>query len=894
MSQDFLNCIVEAAANGEIDKDVAEELKESYDAAHASFSETFGPVDADRMAGKAVLTALEFAARESRRHRKMMFRLRRAYLFNTRLYKLSRGYLGVPPLQKARAGGAPGKGGFIQGGTPPANGSYKAASARMLELIVENKPGLSGSTSPSVAGRYDFHRGKVDALMADIIEKFETKTGFDKPRRALLKNVVREAFGEDTGDQAAKALAQAWLGAAEHLRLKFNAAGGSIGKIARWGMPQVHDAAAVREVGKDAWVASITPRLDAGQMIDRATGRPFTPARLKAVLEKTWERIATGGAVDRQPGSHMGVGMLAKQRGEERFLVFKDAENWMAYQQEFGEGDAYAAMMGHLDGMARDIAQMEILGPNPQHQFEWLKRFAEREAQIEEMKGAKGAVKKAASYAQTATDMLAHFNGTASLPVNETFAQIGVTTRSALTGFALGSTIVSDMPSAPYFGAMARKFSGLSATGDMLEFNRLLISPERRKFARRSGFIIEQATDGFVSGAQDNLRLMSVGAKAQGGANAFARRLPAAILRLQGLTPYVAARKRAFRFEFMGALHDRRGMTIAAMKASKSGEDQVFGKWLEARGFTEGDWQIIAAAPVWTPSPGSSFLRPTDVAHPELAARLGEGIQMETRFASPETTLWTRAKLLGQSRPGTLWGEFKRSVAMFHSFTVTATHLYAEEMALRGKRGSWQATALATGGSAASALIYLTLAGAAAMQLREIVKGNDPKPLVNPDGKPSYSFWTAAMAQGGGEGILGDFFQATTARNGKTAPATAFGPVGSFAADTVDLTAGNVGEVMTGMDKGKDFGHALAAAHPGRDAAGYAAKYAPPSTLWWGRALWARTVVDNLQRQLDPGAEEAFARKRKKREREMHQGQWWPDGSTLPERAPQLVAPAAP
>ena len=63
---------------------------------------------------------------------------------------------------------------------------------------------------------------------------------------------------------------------------------------------------------------------------------------------------------------------------------------------------------------------------------------------------------------------------------------------------------------------MARQFSGLSRNGDMGELIRLLADPAERAMARRTGFIIEQATDGFVRATHDNLRLMTVGAKAEG------------------------------------------------------------------------------------------------------------------------------------------------------------------------------------------------------------------------------------------------------------------------------------------------------------------------------------------------------------------------------------------
>lgn len=881
----FRGCIDDAAAAGEFDEETAGIAREAYDDAFAAFSETFGTVEADRMAAEATMRRLEGEKIEAARRRAVMVRSRRAVLEGIAGLKQRRGYQGVQALGGGGGSGKPPKDGWIQGGAPPPKGpgSGGGIAARALELLVENKGGLAGAPRSSIEGRYRYLRGQADSMMAGLIEAFETRTGFDRPGRARLENLVREAFGEDTGDLAAKGMAEAWGQTAEWLRHHFNAAGGAIGKLDKWGLPQRWDAAQVRAVGKDAWVAAITPRLNRAAMVDRVTGLPFTDARLKAVLGEVWGNIATGGAIKRKPGERLGRGMLAKQRGEERFLVFKSADDWMAAQSEFGEADAFQTMLGHVDDMARDVAQMQVLGPNPDHQFEWLAAFAQREAQIEEAAGVKGASDRARGYVQTARDMLAHFNGDASAPVNSKLAQTGMTLRAWLTGVSLGSAILSDMPSAPMFGAMARSFSGLSRTGDMGELVRLLASSAERANARRSGFIIEQATDGFVRATGDNLRLVTVGERADGKANAFARRMPAATMRLQGLTGWVAARKRAFRFEFMGALHDVRDRTIKDLAAGDE-RDRRLAEWLEARGFDEASWGIIRATPAWEPRTGAKFLRPSDVADFELGARLGEAIEMETRLASPETTLWTRAKLVGESRPGTVMGEARRSWAMFRGFSMTATHLYAEELSLRGNRAGGVAL---TAAYAAGILAQLTIAGAVAIQLREIIKGNDPRKMDDP------RFWGAAIMQGGGLGIFGDFLYATQARNGMNAQAAAFGPAGQFVGDTVNLTAGNALSVASDLGQGKDLDEALSRAHIGRDAAEYVGRYAPLATLWWGRAAFSRGVTDNLQRLLDPEAEEAFARRRKRMEREFGQEQWWPQGGA-PERAPDLSAALEP
>ena len=880
---EFRGCIVEALAKGEIDKETADLATATYEDAYSVASETLGPVDADRAAGEAAMRKLEAEAIEARRRRQLSVRTRRAALETMAGLKERRGYTGVVALGGGDGSGKPPKGGWVQGGTPPEKGkpySKGAVAAMALKRLVENRPGLSGAPGASVEGRYRAVRGKFDAMMADLIEKFETKTGFDAPGRAHMDNVVREAFGEDTGDQAAKALAQAWDGTAETARHMFNAAGGAIGKLDGWGLPQMHDPVAVRRAGKDQWVAAITPLLDRAKMIDSVTKQPFTDKRLAAVLGEVWETIGSGGANKGAPGERIGKGALAGQRAEQRFLAFRSADAWMTYQRQFGEGDAFQAMMGHLDDMARDVAQMQILGPNPRHQFEWLAAFARREAALEELNGVEGAAARAEGMVGEAERMMAHFTGDLNMPVNVGLANASAGVRSFLTGTMLGSAVLGEIGSGVVFGKMARSFVGLSRTGDMGELVRLITDPAERAMARRTGFIIEQATDGFVRGSHDNLRLMTVGAKAEGKLNAFARRLPAATIRMQGLTGAVAARKRSYRLDLMGTLHDAKAKSLSDL-ARGDHTEQVLARWMDARGFTEADWSIMRAAPVFEPRPGATLLLPADIAHPELGLRLSEAIDMETRLVSPETTLEARSMFI-TARPGTIWGELQRSASMFKGFTATVTTLYAQEMALQARaRGGNAVVNLA--GMAAEAVILLTIGGAVTMQLREMVKGNDPKPMD--DAK----FWGAALAQGGGLGIAGDFFYAAQARNGATAPVAAYGPGGQLISDAWGLTGGNALAVAGEYFEDGDLGDAVADARIGRDAARFAGNYNALSSLWWSRAAFSRLVTDNLQRALDPEAEEAFQRRARRMEKETGQGQWWPQGSNAPERAPDLA-----
>ena len=194
-----------------------------------------------------------------------------------------------------------------------------------------------------------------------------------------------------SGDPTARAHAQSWIRVTEYLRKRFNAAGGSIGKLDYAYMPQSHDGSALANAGGDPararsyWVDYMMQPgvLDRKRMVSNQTGELLSDEDLREALGKTWERITSDGWIDREPSfSPLGKQALAKQRAEERFIHFKNAEAWQAYHREFGKGDVYDAMVHHIDLMSRDIATLEVFGPNPTAMRNYLKQLVLKQAAI--------------------------------------------------------------------------------------------------------------------------------------------------------------------------------------------------------------------------------------------------------------------------------------------------------------------------------------------------------------------------------------------------------------------------------------------------------------------------------------------------------------------------------
>jgi hypothetical protein len=220
-----------------------------------------------------------------------------------------------------------------------------------------------------------------------------------------------------------------------------------------------------------------------------------------------------------------------------------------------------------------------------------------------------------------------------------------------------------------------------------------------------------------------------------------------------------------------------------------------------------------------------------------LQAAIGEQVE----YAIPTASLEGRALMLGETAPGSLYGELLRSSASYKNFAMSLMlNQFRRYAALPTP---WDKAKYATKMS-----VMMLSMGALAVQLKELVKGNDPRPMD--EGK----FWAAALFQGGGLGIFGDFFNAETSRVGGGIFETLGGPVVGAFADATKPFASNAMRVVEGKDTlfGRDFANTVRRNTP----------FA--SSAWYVRAAYSRLVADELQAFLDPEAEMLFRRRLKR------------------------------
>ena len=178
-----------------------------------------------------------------------------------------------------------------------------------------------------------FARGVSNEYFSGLMDTFNAVSprflGMIEDAREAA-DLVREIFGEATGNAMAAKEARAWLDTVEAMRQRFNASGGDVAKLDYGYLPQPHDDVRVARAGQAKWVEDILPLLDRARYVDE-NGVRLDDAQLADMLGKAWETIATGGLNKLEPGKSQGHGMRANRGSEHRAIHFKDAASYLEY-----------------------------------------------------------------------------------------------------------------------------------------------------------------------------------------------------------------------------------------------------------------------------------------------------------------------------------------------------------------------------------------------------------------------------------------------------------------------------------------------------------------------------------------------------------------------------------
>jgi hypothetical protein len=868
----FADCIANLVAAQEITRAEARRLVEAYDEL-AREAQLAGHADPRGAARSQLALNITAEGEEQKRIAHLADAARHRILTDIAGYRVGAtgAPIAAPPSGAAAAGVPPGAAGppAAPGGTPgvvaapgPAGGitppgvpDIMEASIRLLEHY-----GFTGYSS--VEGRFKAIVGSVQAKLEQALTLFDRSAlAGTRRERPLMQDVVRSLFGENVSDIRAQTLAKQFETAFEDLRLRANAAGMSIGKLTGFGLPQSHDPAAIISAGRDQWKQFITPLLDRQRMRDPLTGAVMSDTRLSAALDVAYKRIVSDGSYGVAPSiATQGQGPLWKQRAEHRFLHFKDADSWMQYATAFAQPDPFATAMLHVKGMARDIAAMEILGPNPDATIHWLKGVIEAER-------AKFLAGETSLYRASSTNQAFDKAGLADWRLDSLWSQISggeivsgkvamgfATVRNLITSAALGSTAISAIATDPAIGNIAKRLSGMPTRFWVTEMVRTVFGGLSRPEAIRAGLVLEDA-----------LHLVGEEARfagTQGGAT-WARWASDRVLTWSGLTPWTQARKHIFGTDFQGFMADQAQKTWADLPP-------LIKRTMNGYGISPADWDAMRAAPLYTVGGSAGLLRPAEierVAGREVAERYLEMILSETERAVPSGTKRSKA-LMAVGGRGTIMGEVAQGALQFKAFGLSMMTLQLEAIRQELGRGAVQGAAYI-----GALAISTTLGGAIAVQLRDMIAGKDPQDVSDP------KFWLKAAQTGGGFGIFGDFLFADANRLGYSIGETLMGPTINFVNDIAKIPLGAF-QKLADDEETSVMKQTIAAFR----------RYTPGASLWYLRAGWNRVIMDQLEYLTDPQAHKAMRRREKRLQSTTGQEFFWRPGQVAPGRAPDLGA----
>lgn len=719
-----------------------------------------------------------------------------------------------------------------------------------------------------------------DDALGSVLEAIDTTKGgllgvFTSKQGVL--DLVTELRGGDSGNPLARTGAKQYAETAERLRQRFNRAGGNIGRLEDWGMPQSHSQHLVAKAGKDRWVADVLGKVDR-ERYTNPNGTLMDDTQLTEFLKEAWNTIATNGANKIEPGKPAGSGMRGNRGSTERQIHFKDAESYIEYQRQYSETPMLQSMLNHIDMMARDIALVEALGPNPNNMMQYWIDLA-RKNMIERDPIISNKINNRATRLET---LYNEISGARSLAVSDAVASTFDTYRALNVASRLGSaaiTAISDIGTQ----TMTSIYNGIPVTRLYMNELRSLnpASATDRRTALRAGLGIQQLIGSMNRWGVDGLQQ---DAHMSGRVSRYAQGAAAGLMKFSGLNALSRAGQQAYASVMMDSLGEM-SRTLGSMSDAKTGQFRRLAERAKEYGVTEVDFSVwrLAQPEDWrglgdTVLTAQSIYRIPDIELKPIADQAGVSTQAlrdqsatrmmafvnaETSMAVIETpTANERVAIYGRwgKERGSLPTELYRSAMQFKSFPIAI-------MMRHGKRSLGQATGVGKASYIAGLVALTSVFGGLAVQVNEVASGRDPLDMTDP------RFAGRAFLKGGALGLYADFLFSDQTQYGSSIAGAIGGPILSDADDFLKLTMGNIQRTVEGKDT--DTGARAVRMLKGK---------VPFANLWYTKAATDRMIFNQLQEMASPG----YLRRMERRARKEFSQEYFasPDGRRL--RAPNL------
>lgn len=743
---------------------------------------------------------------------------------------------------------------------------HDANKVEALQRLMDGKAdGKNNATSVEVSSK-----GVAADTMRKLTNAWNTISprllGFLADRRAE-EAFIRAAYGQTQGlpPEIVKA-AKEWSEATERLRQRFNAAGGDVGKLDNWGLPQAWDADIAVKLGKQAFIDDFLPRLDRSVYV-KPDGTPFTDQELRDFLGEAWVTIVTNGANKPiQPGqAGPGGAIKANRNNQARQIHLRGPDEAVFLLGKWSGRSVFEAMAGHVARLSRDIAVVETFGPNADLAVSnFIDRYTAEAAKADPTN-----IAKIETAAKRTADIYNYVAGNTPPPARRWLANGMSALRAIITGAKLGSASITSLSDEGtlYLTANVNNLPLFKVFMNEVKALNPLDQAEKRR-AMRAGLLVNTMLDDIDRFGSETL------------ANDIPQKLASAVLRASGLNAITEARRRAFSVTMLDTIGQ---LTREFDDVAKL--DPNDWRILRGKGITAEEWQLWRAAKpddwgggytVLTPEsiyavPDAEVARIMPGVNPQIAreraaTKLLAVVLEERDYAVIEPGARERTLINAGTVRGTVSGELIRSVMQFKTFPVAMImRHWGRALKMYDKKRSKV-------GYIAALVAMQTLMGAIAMQIGEIVNGRNPRNLNPFEGENGGKNVIAAVLKGGALSLYGDFLFADTNTYGRTLAGALGGPMVGLVEDTFKLTVGNLQQLAKGEET--EFG---------AEAARFARGYTPGANLWYTKAATDRLIFFNMQELANPG----YLRRMQASQQKFNGATYWWDPAN-PERVREI------
>ncbi|EJA5052405.1 hypothetical protein MU985_002837 [Salmonella enterica] len=636
-----------------------------------------------------------------------------------------------------------------------------------------------------LVGRNDARTGSrrsVSSEVAQLRGKYHAGINYDFDQAGLVKFIAsgsndreiadamwRIGRGQKTDGMTPQSVSAAkiimkWQ---ETARVDENRAGAWIGKMPGYIVRQSHDILKIRAAGYESWRNAILPRLD-DVTFDGITDR-------EGFLRGVYDGLASGVHLTSEKPDWMngfkGSANAAKRASQERELIFKPGgDAWFEYNKLYGAGNIRESVIASLDSAAKTTGLMRVLGTNPEHMFQRL--FDDQLQRIKKTNDP-AAVADLNGQFRMLKQQLDEVMGLTNIPGNATLAKMGASIRAIEGMTKLGSATLSSLNDIGNM-SMEMRYQGMNIYEAM----------SKNLVAKLQGYSSEEKKEilSYMGIGFDAVR-NEVISKFSGDTS-----VPGKIARLQ---------QKFFKYNLLNWWTENgrsgAGLIMSNWMARNAGSEfsklnPELRRVLEISGVGEHEWSVFRNMQMdelngnnhMTPN-GVQFIPDPDIekylatqnikasaaaianARETLAGKLRGYYLDRIQVAMSEPGARTNALIKFGTVPGTPVGEAVRMMMQFKSFTASfmqntlGRELYgrgytpavlgqskfpALAKAIFAGNGEWQGFA--------QLFVWMTAFGYLSMQAKLMAKGQTPRPL-------DHKSVMAAMAQGGGAGLMGDF-----------------------------------------------------------------------------------------------------------------------------------------